>query len=64
MGGTDTIKKLREIDPGVAVIVSSGYSNDPVMSRYEDFGFNGVLAKPFSLQELSAVLNSVLQRAT
>ncbi|MBN1531497.1 MAG: PAS domain S-box protein [Spirochaetes bacterium] len=62
MGGIEAIKRLRGIDPDVAAIVSSGYSNDPVMSHYGDFGFNGVLAKPFTLQELSAVLITVLQR--
>ena len=37
LGGKDTIKKLQKIDPNVKAIVSSGYSNDPVMSEYERY---------------------------
>ena len=41
------------MDPDVRAIVSSGYSNDPVMANYADFGFKGVITKPFTLQNLS-----------
>jgi hypothetical protein len=42
------------------VIVSSGYSNDPVMARFQQFGFSGVIAKPYNLLDLSKVLSQVL----
>lgn len=52
LGGMDCIGRLREIDPGVRAIVSSGYSQDPTMSHYREHGFCGVVSKPYSLSEL------------
>ncbi|MDQ7782749.1 MAG: PAS domain S-box protein [Desulfomonilaceae bacterium] len=60
MGGKDAIKRLIEIDPDVKAIVSSGYSNDPVMSRYQDHGFSGMVAKPYTALELNLTLKKVL----
>jgi len=60
MGGKETVGKIREMDPGAKVVVSSGYSNDPVMANYRDYGFCGVIAKPFNIDEF---LN-VIKRAT
>jgi two-component system, cell cycle sensor histidine kinase and response regulator CckA len=60
MGGSETIQRLREIDPAVKAIVSSGYSNDPIMADYERYGFRGVVAKPYSIQELSETLTRVV----
>ncbi|NIM14122.1 MAG: PAS domain S-box protein [Candidatus Aminicenantes bacterium] len=59
MGGKECIRELREIDPNVKAIVSSGYSNDPVMANYRDFGFQGVLPKPYQLQKLSEALEKL-----
>jgi len=59
-GGKETIQKLIEMDPGVKAIVSSGYSNDPIMSDFRDYGFRGVIAKPYEIGELSNVLHKVL----
>jgi DNA-binding NarL/FixJ family response regulator len=61
MGGKESIEKLLEIDPQVKVIVASGYSNDPVMANYSDYGFKGVISKPFLINELSEVINEVLE---
>jgi CheY-like chemotaxis protein len=47
------------MDPGAKVLVSSGYSNDPVMSDFQQFGFEDVITKPYSLADLSAVLDRV-----
>jgi DNA-binding NarL/FixJ family response regulator len=60
MGGTDTLKKLLEIDPHVKAIVSSGYSNDPVMAEYRQFGFKGVVTKPYRIKELSDEVYKVI----
>lgn len=60
MGGQDAIQKLLAIDPGVKAIVSSGYSNDPIMAEYANWGFKGVVTKPFGINELSQVLKQVL----
>ncbi len=60
LGGKDTIQRLRLLDPKIRAIVSSGYSNDPVLSNYRSFGFQGMVAKPFRLDELSETLYQVL----
>ena len=61
MGGKDAVNKLLEIDPEVKAIVSSGYSDDPVMSNFQEYGFKGMMPKPFTSQSLSKVLHEVLQ---
>ena len=53
LSGAQTIARLREIDPAVRAIVSSGYGNDPVLSRFEDYGFTGMIAKPYELDALA-----------
>ncbi|MDI6791555.1 MAG: PAS domain S-box protein [bacterium] len=60
MGGKETMQKLVEIDPEVKVIVSSGYSNDPIMADFEEYGFSGVAAKPYDIRKLSEVLYNVI----
>ncbi|UCF05170.1 MAG: PAS domain S-box protein [bacterium] len=60
MGGLETIRKLREIDREVRVIVSSGYSNDPVLANYAEYGFNGYIPKPYKLGEMRSALSKVL----
>jgi CheY-like chemotaxis protein len=60
MGGKDTIKRLCEIDPEVRAIVSSGYAIDPVMSRYEEFGFTGMIAKPYTIDAMCRKVTEVL----
>ncbi|HTN53021.1 MAG TPA: ATP-binding protein [Anaeromyxobacter sp.] len=60
MGGKEAIGPLREREPGVRAIVSSGYSKDPVMAEYRAHGFAGVVAKPFRIEELSETLARVL----
>lgn len=61
-GGLETLRRLRELDPAVAAVVSSGYSSDPVMAEFRDYGFSGVLAKPYRLDEMSAVIHLVRQK--
>jgi len=60
MGGIKTVERLREIDPEVIAIVSSGYSDDPVLADYEKYGFQGALPKPYKIFELSEVLHGVI----
>jgi len=60
MGGKEALKKLIELDPTVNAIVSSGYATDATMSRYQDFGFRGVIAKPYEASELGKIVHDVI----
>ena len=60
MGGKEALKKLIEIDPAVNAIVSSGYATDATMSRYQDFGFRAVIAKPYEIAELGKIVHDVI----
>ncbi|RQW89062.1 MAG: response regulator [Geobacter sp.] len=60
MGGKETMKHLLEIDPDAKGIVSSGYSNDPILSNYGEYGFCGVVLKPYAIREISKTMQEVL----
>lgn len=60
MGGKEAIRRLREAYPGARAMVSSGYSNDPVMSDFSAYGFVGVLQKPYTIQELKVAVAAAL----
>ena len=63
MGGKEAIQKLMELDSEVKAIVSSGYSDDPVMSNFRDYGFKDAIAKPYEIGELSEVVHKVLGKS-
>jgi DNA-binding NtrC family response regulator len=60
MGGKEAIRELITIDPQIKAIVSSGYSDDPAMADYRKYGFRGVIAKPYKINEISHVLKEVI----
>jgi len=60
MGGREAIEKLLAMDPDARAIVSSGYSDDTVLSNFRRFGFRGVLPKPYNISELGKVLHEVI----
>lgn len=60
MGGVEAASKLKEIDPQAKLIVSSGYSDNAVMSDYSHYGFDAVITKPATPTELGAVLHTLL----
>jgi signal transduction histidine kinase/CheY-like chemotaxis protein len=64
MGGREAMGILKKIDPGVRAIVSSGYSQDPVMASHRDHGFQSVLPKPYDLGQLRQALENSLASAT
>lgn len=63
MGGKEAIGTLLEIDPHARALVSSGYSNDPVMANYRAYGFAGIVAKPYLLDELAEAIGRILTNA-
>ena len=60
IGGKDAVKNILAIDHNAKVIVSSGYSNDPIMANCQEYGFVAAVIKPYQLQELMKVINQVL----
>ena len=62
MGGREAIQRLLKIDPNACAIVSSGYSNDPIMADYRKYGFSAAVAKPYKNEELRTVVQKLLAR--
>ena len=60
LGGKDTIALLKCYDPAVKAIVSSGYSHDPVVQNYLQYGFSGRLSKPYKINNLKAILEQLI----
>jgi CheY-like chemotaxis protein len=62
MGGKEAAQQILGIDATANLIVSSGYSHDPIMSDYQSYGFNGAVAKPYRFEELSRMLMLLIAR--
>ncbi len=60
MSGTETIAKLLDIDPEVKSILITGSTNDPVTSQYKKYGFNSILFKPYSINELKTNIDELI----
>jgi CheY-like chemotaxis protein len=60
MGGEVAIQKLLKIDPGVKAIVSSGYIDDSVIAKFREYGFSGMVAKPYTIEELRKAVQDVI----
>jgi CheY-like chemotaxis protein len=63
MGGQEAVKRLLEIDPSVKAIVSSGYSDAPIMGEYAKYGFREVIPKPYDVADLCRIIETVMGRA-
>ena len=59
-GGKETIRQLCALDPAVRAIVASGYSNDPIMANYAEYGFSGAVGKPFRVEEMAAMVARIM----
>lgn len=62
MGGKEAAERILAIDPQANLIVSSGYSNDLIMSDYGSYGFAGAVSKPYSIGKMSQVLSSSMHK--
>jgi len=60
MGGAEAMTQLREIDPDVCAIVSSGYSKDPVVANFREHGFRGIMPKPYNVEDVVKVISAVV----
>ncbi len=60
IGGMEAAAMLKQLDPTARLIVSSGYSEAPVMSHFAEYGFDAVIVKPWTVREMSEVLRRVL----
>ena len=60
MGGKEAMQEILTLDPNARAIVSSGYSNDPVMADYTKYGFKAAVTKPFLLKDLQHAILDVM----
>jgi len=61
MGGKEAIIKLLEVDRNIRAVVSSGYSNDTIMANYREYGFRGIIAKPYNIKDLGNLVSAVME---
>jgi len=59
MGGREAAEKILSVDAKANLIVSSGYSNDPIMADFTAYGFVAAVAKPYRFSQLELVLGSL-----
>lgn len=62
MGGKETIEQLRTFDPFVKAVISSGYTNDPVVENFSQYGFLGRLTKPYKITDLKNLLEQLMKK--
>ena len=62
MGGKDAISHILDINPDAKAIVSSGYSDNPVISNYKDYGFIGILEKPYLIKRMRETIEKYLSK--
>lgn len=59
LGGKQAAEQILSQYPNACLVVSSGYSNDPIMSNYQEYGFSAAIAKPYNIQGFEQVLGSL-----
>ena len=62
MGGKETIEHLRKFDPAIKAIISSGYTNDPVVEDFSSYGYCGRLTKPYRIADLKNLLEPLMKK--
>jgi CheY-like chemotaxis protein len=62
LGGKDAIALLKSYDPRVKAVVSSGYSNDPAVQNFTEYGFTGKLSKPYKISDLKELLEEQIKK--
>lgn len=59
LGGKQVAERILNLYPLACLIVSSGYSNDPIMANYKEYGFSAAITKPYSMKDFEQVLGSL-----
>jgi len=62
LGGKETIDLLRNFDPAVKAVISSGFTDDPVVKDFSHFGFSERLTKPYNIHEMKTLLEKVIKK--
>jgi CheY-like chemotaxis protein len=62
LGGKETIKQLKKLDPDVKAVVSSGFTDDPAVLDFSDYGFDEKLTKPYKIHDLKNILEQVMRK--
>lgn len=62
MGGKEAAQKILHLDPDAKILVSSGYSNDPIMANYKKYGFRGAIVKPYEMADLKQAVTVILEQ--
>ena len=62
LGGKETIEHLRNFDPAVKAVISSGYTNDPVVQDFSHYGFSERLTKPYNIKDMKNLLENVIKK--
>ena len=60
LGGKETMARLRAADPQVKALISSGYAHDPILANFAQYGFCGVVTKPYTVEQLHHTLQGVI----
>ncbi len=63
MGGLETARELIKIDPKAVLIVSSGYSDNAIMSDFRSYGFSGIVTKPYRVEDLISALKEIISES-
>ena len=62
IGGKEAIGLLKAFDPDVNAVVSTGFSNDPVVLDFASYGFSGKLTKPYKINDMKKVLEQLIRK--
>ena len=59
MGGADSARNILKLDGNAKIMVCSGHAADDAVARYQEYGFCGVIGKPYNFDELAGAIDAV-----
>ncbi len=63
MGGKEAFEHIHALDPQAKVVISSGYTDNPMMTGYASFGLAGILAKPYRITDIKTLLETMIKKS-